>query len=68
MSRMKTDKKSLQRSPFKRVVEVQAPDDHTVIIVTKKPEATFITQGADPFGSWLLISIPWEAYHQGIPI
>ena len=45
MNRMKTDKQSLQRSPFKRVVEVQAPDDYTVIIVTKKPDVTFITRG-----------------------
>ena len=40
----KTDKKSLQRSPFKRVVEVQTPDDYTAIIITKKPRVTFMAR------------------------
>ena len=42
MNFMKTDKRSLQKSPFKRVVEIQTPDDHTVVILTKKPRVTFL--------------------------
>ncbi len=42
---MKNDKKSLQRSPVKRVVEVQTPDDHTAIIITKRTRVTFISRG-----------------------
>lgn len=36
-NRIRTDKASLQAPNFKDVVEMQAPDDHTVILVTKKP-------------------------------
>ncbi|HBA40846.1 MAG TPA: hypothetical protein DCZ05_14240 [Deltaproteobacteria bacterium] len=42
INRMKTDKASLQRSNFRDVVEMQAPDDHTVIIATKTPSAVFL--------------------------
>jgi peptide/nickel transport system substrate-binding protein len=42
----KKDKKSLQRSPFKNVLEVQAPDDHTVIVLTKRPRVTYIARSA----------------------
>ncbi|MCH7915673.1 MAG: twin-arginine translocation signal domain-containing protein, partial [Deltaproteobacteria bacterium] len=42
MKTMKTDKKSLQRSPFKRVTEIETPDKYTVIVHTKKPSVTFI--------------------------
>jgi len=42
ISRMKNDKRSLQRSNFKDVVEMQSPDDHTVIITTKIPNAVFL--------------------------
>jgi peptide/nickel transport system substrate-binding protein len=42
MNLMKTDKKSLMKSPFKRVVEIQTPDDYTVVILTKKRTVTFI--------------------------
>ncbi|MFQ5849597.1 MAG: ABC transporter substrate-binding protein [Candidatus Binatia bacterium] len=45
MNFAKTDKKSLQRSPFKRVVEIQTPDDYTVVVLTKKPRVTFISRG-----------------------
>lgn len=42
---MKNSRESLQRSPVKRVREVQTPDDHTVIIVTKKKRVTFVSRG-----------------------
>ncbi len=45
MNLMKKDKKSLQRSPFKRVVEIQTPDDYTVVIISKKKRVTFISRG-----------------------
>jgi len=41
---MKEGKKSLQRSPFKRVVEMKAPDEHTVVITTEKPYVTFMAR------------------------
>jgi len=44
-NRAKTDKKSLQRSSFKNIKEIQTPDDHTVVIVTEKPSVTFISRG-----------------------
>lgn len=43
-NRAKTDKKSLQRRQFRNLKEVQTPDDHTVVLVTKKPSVTFITR------------------------
>jgi len=42
INRMKTDKLSLQASNFKDVVEMQTPDDLTVILVTKKPNAVLL--------------------------
>jgi peptide/nickel transport system substrate-binding protein len=42
INRMKTDKRSLQRDNFKDVTEMEAPDDHTVAIVTEKPNAVFL--------------------------
>lgn len=42
INRMKNDKKSLQRSNFRDVVEMEAPDDYTVAIITKKPSAVFL--------------------------
>lgn len=36
INRIRTDKFSLQRENFKDVVEMQAPDDHTVILMTKQ--------------------------------
>lgn len=42
INRIKNDKESLQRSNFRDVVEIQAPDDHTVIIATKRPSAVFL--------------------------
>lgn len=42
ITRMRDDKRSLQRSNFRDVTEMQAPDDQTVIITTKKPSAVFL--------------------------
>ena len=45
INRAKTDKKSLQRQQFRNVQEVLTPDEHTVVVVTKKPSVTFLTRG-----------------------
>ena len=45
INRAKTDKKSLQRRQFRNVQEVLTPDEHTVVVVTKKPSVTFLTRG-----------------------
>jgi len=37
INRMKNDKESLQKENFRDFVEVQAADDHTVIITTEQP-------------------------------
>ncbi len=37
INRMKNDKQSLQKENFRDFVEVQAADDHTVIITTEQP-------------------------------
>ncbi len=42
IDRIRTDKNSLQRENFKDVAEMQAADDHTVIIVTKQPTGVFL--------------------------
>ncbi|MGH7771665.1 MAG: ABC transporter substrate-binding protein [Candidatus Binatia bacterium] len=42
INRMKNDKRSLQSSPVKDVVEMQPLDDHTVAIITEKPNAVFL--------------------------
>lgn len=42
--RIKKDKKSLQASNFKDVVEMQMPDDHTVVLITKKPNAVLLNR------------------------
>jgi len=42
VNRMRTDKNSLQGENFKDVVEMQAPDDHTLIFVLKQPNAVFL--------------------------
>jgi ABC-type transport system substrate-binding protein len=41
VNRMRTDKNSLQGENFKDVVEMQAPDDHTLIFVLKQPNAVY---------------------------
>lgn len=42
INRVKTDKRSLQRSNFADVSETQAADDHTVFVTTKVPSAVFL--------------------------
>lgn len=41
-NRIKTDKKSLQRRQLRELVEMRTPDDHTVVLVTKKPNVVFL--------------------------
>lgn len=45
IDRMKNDKRSLQRRSFRNVQEVRTPDEHTVVVVTKKPSVTFLSRG-----------------------
>jgi peptide/nickel transport system substrate-binding protein len=42
IDRMTNDKRSLQRSNFREVTGVEAPDDYTVILATKKPNAVLL--------------------------
>lgn len=42
INRMRTDKLSLQAPNFKDIVEMQTPDDHTLILVTKEPNAVLL--------------------------
>lgn len=42
IDRMKNDRKSLQASNFLDVSGVEAPDDHTLILITKKPNAVLL--------------------------
>jgi peptide/nickel transport system substrate-binding protein len=42
---MKNLKSTLQRSQVRDAVEIQTPDDHTVIIITKRTRVTFIDRG-----------------------
>ena len=42
INRIKTDKNSLQASNFKDVVEMEAPDDHTVVVTLNQVHATFL--------------------------
>ncbi|MBI2361652.1 MAG: hypothetical protein HYV04_22540 [Deltaproteobacteria bacterium] len=42
ITRMREDKRSLQRENFREVTEMRAPDDHTVIITTQKPMAVLL--------------------------
>jgi peptide/nickel transport system substrate-binding protein len=42
IDRMRNDKKSLQSSNFREVTSVEAPDDYTVILTTKKPSAVLL--------------------------
>ena len=45
IDRMKNDKRSLQRRSFRNVQEVRTPDEHTVVVLTKKPSVTFLSRG-----------------------
>jgi peptide/nickel transport system substrate-binding protein len=42
VNRMRTDKNSLQGTNFNDVVEMQAPDDYTVVFVLKRTNALFL--------------------------
>jgi len=42
IDRMTNDKRSLQRSNFREVIGVEAPDDYTIIFTTKKPNAVLL--------------------------
>ena len=42
INRIKTDKNSLQAPNFKDVVEMEAPDDHTVVVTLNQVHATFL--------------------------
>src|ERR671910_3183762 len=44
-----TKRGSLQAPNFKDVTEIQTPDDHTVIFVTKRPMATFLDRVENRF-------------------
>ncbi len=49
INRIKTDKNSLQGDNFKDVVEMQAPDDRTVVVTTKEPNAVFLDRVENRF-------------------
>jgi len=42
IDRMTNDKRSLQRSNFREIIGVEAPDDYTIILTTKKPSAILL--------------------------
>jgi peptide/nickel transport system substrate-binding protein len=41
-NRIKTDRKSLQRRQLKELVEMRVVDDHTIVLVTDKPNVVFL--------------------------
>ena len=49
VNRMRTDKNSLQGTNFNDVVEMQAPDDYTVVFVLKRPNALFLDRVENRF-------------------
>jgi peptide/nickel transport system substrate-binding protein len=49
INRMRTDKASLQGDNFKDVVEMQTPDDYTVVFVLKQPNAVFLDRVQNRF-------------------
>jgi len=42
INRVKNDKQSMQGPAFSDLVEMQSPDDHTVVFTTKQPNAVFL--------------------------
>jgi peptide/nickel transport system substrate-binding protein len=42
ITRMRDDKRSLQRENFRDITEMRAPDDQTVLFTTQKPNAVFL--------------------------
>ena len=49
INRIRTDKTSLQKSNFKDVVEMEAGDDHTVILTLNQVHATFLDRVENRF-------------------
>ena len=49
INRIKNDKKSLQKSGLKDITEVQAQDEHTVVMVTKVPSAVLLDRLTNRF-------------------
>jgi ABC-type transport system substrate-binding protein len=49
VNRMRTDKNSLQGTNFNDVVEMQAPDDYTVVFVLKRTNALFLDRVENRF-------------------
>ncbi|MGH8546566.1 MAG: ABC transporter substrate-binding protein, partial [Gammaproteobacteria bacterium] len=49
INRIRNDKKSLQKSGLKDITEVQAQDDHTVVILTKVPNALLLDRLTNRF-------------------
>ena len=42
INRMRNDKESLQKENFRDFTEMQAPDDHTLVITTEQPNAVML--------------------------
>jgi len=49
INRMRTDKNSLQGANFKDVVEMEAPDDTTMVFVLQQPNAVFLDRVQNRF-------------------
>ncbi len=49
INRMRSDRNSLQGENFKDVVEMEAPDDYTVVFVLKQPNAVFLDRVQNRF-------------------
>lgn len=49
IQRIMKDPKSLQKSGLKDITEIQAPDDHTVVITTKTPNAMILDRLTNRF-------------------
>ncbi|MEK7228988.1 MAG: ABC transporter substrate-binding protein, partial [Candidatus Binatota bacterium] len=49
VNRIRTDKNSLQGDNFKDVVEMEGPDEHTVVFVLKQPNAVFLDRVQNRF-------------------
>lgn len=49
VNRIRSDKNSLQGDNFKDVVEMEGPDEHTVVFVLKQPNAVFLDRVQNRF-------------------
>lgn len=63
VERITKDKQSLQKSNFREVTEMQSPDDHTVIFVTKKPNAVFLDRLNNRF---MISKAAYDKYGEGL--